>query len=115
MHEMSIALGIIKIAEEETVKANMNKVERIELEIGTLAGIEIAALEFAWPSAIKGTALENAEKKIIMIQGKAQCQECNHTFELDQIYDDCPSCGSYLKTIINGKELKVKSLELCSE
>ena len=31
---------------------------------------------------------------------------------LDNIYDACPKCNSYLKGIIKGKELLVKSLEV---
>ena len=40
MHELSVAMGIVKIAETETEKAGAREVEAIELEIGTLAGIE---------------------------------------------------------------------------
>ncbi len=31
MHELSVAIGIVNIAEKETQKANKNKVELIEL------------------------------------------------------------------------------------
>ena len=48
MHELSIAMGIVRIAENEIAKVNAQKVEQIELEIGTLAGIEIDALDFVW-------------------------------------------------------------------
>ena len=112
MHELSIALGIVKVAEAETARANMQKVEQIELEIGALAGIEIEALEFVWASAVKETILEKAVKKIKIIKGEAKCEECGHVFKLKQLYDTCPDCGSYLKTITKGKELLVKSLEL---
>lgn len=112
MHELSIAMGIVDIAEKETAKANANKVDVIELEIGTLAGIEFDALDFVWPSAVKGTVLENAVKKINVIHGKAKCSDCDTIFKLDNIYDACPKCKSYLKGIIKGKELLVKSLEV---
>jgi len=46
MHELSIALGIVDIAEKETKKAKKHKVDLIELEIGTLAGIEFDSLGF---------------------------------------------------------------------
>ena len=63
MHEMSVALGIVKIAEDETAKAKANRVDLIELEIGTLAGIELESLDFVWPVAVKDTVLEKATKK----------------------------------------------------
>ncbi|MFH6769927.1 hydrogenase maturation nickel metallochaperone HypA [Gaetbulibacter aquiaggeris] len=112
MHELSIALGIVDIAEKEIKKARKNKVEFIELEIGTLAGIEFDSLEFIWPVAVKNTVLEGAEKKINIIEAEAKCGECNHIFKVEKIYDSCPECNSYLKGIIKGKELRVKYLEV---
>lgn len=112
MHELSIAMGIVRIAEKETAKVNAQKVEQIELEIGTLAGIEFDALDFVWPSAVKDTILENALKKVTIINGKAKCNDCNVVFKLDNMYDACPNCKGYIKTIVKGKELVVKSLEV---
>lgn len=112
MHELSIAIGIIKIAEEETTKAKAKKVALIELEIGTLAGVEIESLNFVWSSAVEGSVLENAKKKIDVIQAKGKCLECDSVFPLKNIYDACPKCNSFLKGIIKGKELRVKSLEV---
>lgn len=112
MHELSVAMGIVKIAENETAKAKANKVECIELEIGTLAGVEFESLDFVWPSAVKGTVLEHAEKKIHIIGAKAKCLDCETTFNIAYIYDSCPNCKSFLKGIIQGKELRVKALEI---
>ena len=112
MHELSIALGIVKIAEEETKKANAKKVDLIELEIGTLAGIEFDSLDFVWPSAVKDTVLENAEKSTIIIEAKGKCLDCDTIFDLKNVFDPCPKCNSFLKGIIQGKELRVKSIEV---
>ena len=57
MHELSIALGIVKIAEEEMAKAGSNQIEAIELEIGTLAGIEFESLH---RSRLKNSAQHDA-------------------------------------------------------
>lgn len=110
MHELSIALGILKIAETETEKAHAKKVETIELEIGTLAGIEFDSLDFIWPSAVKDTVLEHASRKMNIIQAKAKCIDCNHIYNINKYYDSCPICNSSFKGIIQGKELRVKSL-----
>jgi len=112
MHEFSVALGIVKIAEKETIKANKTKVDLIELEIGSLSGIEINALNYAWDIAVKDTVLEYSEKKITPLDAKATCIDCEHEFILENIYDICPICESYKKEIIKGKELIVKSLEV---
>ena len=109
---MSVALGIVKIAESETAKANANRVDLIELEIGTLAGIEFESLDFVWPAAVKDTVLEKAKKKVHVIQAKGKCMDCEYEFEIKNIYDPCPKCASFLKNILFGKELRVKALEV---
>lgn len=112
MHELSVAMGIVKIAETETEKAGAREVETIELEIGTLAGIEFQALDFVWPVAVKDTVLEKAERRVQVIQGKGRCMDCDTVFEMAHFYDACPSCSSNLKAILQGKELRVKALEV---
>jgi hydrogenase nickel incorporation protein HypA/HybF len=112
MHELSIAMGIVKIAEEETAKANVHTVSKIELEIGTLSGVEIDSLNFVWNSAVKNTVLEKAKKQIFIIEGKGKCADCDTEFNMENIYDCCPSCGSNFKGILQGKELRVKALEV---
>ena len=112
MHELSVALGIVKIAETETAKAKAKEVELIELEIGTLAGIEFESLDFVWPLAVKDTVLENAVKKIDIIKAKAKCVDCDAIFNISHFYDSCPICQSNFKGIIQGRELRVKALEV---
>ena len=112
MHELSIALGIVDIAEKETKKAGAAKVDLIELEIGALSGVELDALDFVWPNAVKDTVLENAKREIDYIKAVAYCMECELEFPIEHIYDNCPKCNGYLKDIIKGKELRVKALEV---
>jgi len=112
MHELSVAMGIVKIAETETAKAGAREVEVIELEIGTLAGVEFEALNFVWPAAVKDTVLEKAEKRIQVIEGRGQCMDCDTEFGITHFYDACPECNSNLKSILQGRELRVKALEV---
>jgi len=110
MHELSIVLGIVDIAEKECKKASAKLVDSIDLQIGRLSGVEPDALSFAWPAGVKDTSLKDASLHIDWIDGKAKCLECGHTFPLDNLYLSCPKCDSYFKDIIEGKELRVKSL-----
>lgn len=105
-------MGIIKIAEQETKKANKTAVDVIELEIGSMAGVELDSLEYVWETAIKDTVLENAKLEIDFIQAKAICLECETEFNMNKMYDSCTNCNSHFKNIIQGKELRVKALEV---
>lgn len=110
MHELSVALGIVRIAEEEAAKVGAEKINGLELEIGTMAGIEFSSLDFVWPLAVKDTRLEKAERTTHIIKARAVCADCGNIFDVQQAYDACPSCRSFVKKIIQGKELKLKAL-----
>ena len=110
MHEFSIALSIIEIAENEAKKANANSISELVLDIGTQSGIEISALETALEMAVLNTSLEKSKIQINTIQAEAKCRDCSEIFEIENIFDSCPKCGGYFHEIISGKEMKVKSL-----
>lgn len=110
MHELSIVMSIVEIAREQAIKANAKNIEEIELDIGTLAGVELDALEFAWPEGVRSSMLENAKRKINRIEGRACCSDCNNMFTIENYYDACPECGSHLISITQGRELRVRSL-----
>lgn len=114
MHELSIVMSILDIA-NDTVKAhNAQGVESIELDVGEIAGIEMPALEFAWEAAVPGTVLQKAERQINHIPGRGRCLECGSTFPMSNLYTPCPGCNSYFTDVIAGKELKIKSLTLAT-
>lgn len=113
MHELSIIYSILESAEKEVQEhGEGTAVEAIELEIGELAGVEVSSLEFLWPAAVEGTVLANAACHIIRPPGKARCGSCGHIFGIKQYFDPCPQCGSHWNEIINGEELRIKSLTI---
>lgn len=111
MHELSLAVNIIEIAESSAKAEYCTNISFIELEVGSLSGVEISALEIAMQSAIKDTMLQNAKIKITEIKAEVKCLECASHFVIENRYDPCPNCNSFHHEIINGNELKVKSIE----
>ncbi len=110
MHELSIVMSIVDIAEKQAATVNARAIDEIELDIGCLSTVEMEAFDFAWQQGIKNTLLEHAGKKVNRLKGKARCLGCGATFEIQHYYDPCPVCGEQLIDIIGGKELRVKSL-----
>ena len=110
MHELSIVMGIVDLASEQVRRAGRRQVDRIDLDIGSLAGVELDALDFAWQSAVRRTVLQDAERRINRIPGKARCLDCGAVFPVSELYEPCPRCGEYLTELVQGKELRVKSL-----
>ena len=110
MHELSIAQSIVELAEREAGSHQANSIEELELEIGSLAGIDFAALDFALESAVKGSMLEEARVVVLRIAGEGRCSDCENLFPVDNLFTFCPACGSYAVKIIKGRELRVESI-----
>lgn len=110
MHEFSIALNIVEIASEYARREEAVTVTEIEIEVGQLSGIVLEALEFSLESAVKGSILEGAKRTIRHLPGILRCASCGHEWESNDFYSECPACGAAPPQIIQGRELRVKSL-----
>lgn len=110
MHEFSIAMSIIEVAEKEAVAVDATSISSLTLDIGTMAGIEFYALDTAMEMAVRDTMLEKGKIIINKIQATAKCSDCNHEFEIAHITDPCPSCNSFFSEVLSGNELKIKSI-----
>ena len=112
MHELSIVMSIVDVAEEQVKRHQAKEVEQIDLDIGALAGVDDHALEFAWEAGVRNTVLEKAQRIIHKHMGRARCLECDKEFEVFTLYDPCPLCGEHLLEILEGKEMKIQSMVL---
>lgn len=110
MHELSIASSIVDIANEYVEKNGGGNILEIEIEIGRLSGVVLDALKFASEVAFENTVLANAKSILIEIPAIAKCDDCQNIFEVDDHYSPCPQCQSFRSTLIEGQELKVKSI-----
>lgn len=112
MHELSIAISIIEIAEENAKRENASVINEIELDIGTQSGVVLEALDFAMQAAVQGTMLERAVVKINSIPARAICTKCQYEFYAEDLFSPCPECGNPFSEIVQGRELKVRSLKV---
>jgi hydrogenase nickel incorporation protein HypA/HybF len=112
MHELSIVMSIIDIAEENARRENASVIIEIELDIGQQAGVVIDSLNFAIESAKGGTMLEKAKWVINEIPSLVRCASCNHEYEPSDRFSPCPACQSFFTEVLQGRELRVKSLQV---
>jgi hydrogenase nickel incorporation protein HypA/HybF len=112
MHEMSIAMNIIDIAGREARAHGGGRIHAINIEVGSLAGVEVSALEFCYRAARKGTAADEAELIIEEIPGMGFCAHCEREFPVDFFVALCPVCGEAMSEIRRGRELKVRSIKI---
>jgi hydrogenase nickel incorporation protein HypA/HybF len=112
MHEFSIAESIIEIAVDTMHKNNGKMLKAIELEIGTAAGIEFSSLEFALSSLLKSSFTNQVQLHILKIKAIAVCTVCKMEYETEEAFPFCPGCNTFSSSLKQGKELKVKSIEV---
>ena len=112
MHELSLAMNVVEIAEKEVRKANAKTVNEIEIEIGDLSGVVLEAMEFAMTEAVKNTVLNKSKITFHKVSARAKCLKCLTEFEVEDYYNSCPQCSSFENEIIQGRELRVLSLNI---
>ena len=110
MHELSIAISIVDLAIDQATRASARHVSEIELDIGTLSGIEYEALEFSLGVASKDTLLENTLFRINRVEPVAECTGCGHLYTPEGVFSHCPECQRDGIRLIRGTELQLKSL-----
>ena len=112
MHEMSIVSGILDIAEKEARAAGARVINSVEIEVGELAGVEIPSLEFCFEVARRGTLAETADLMIHEIPGRGFCPDCDQEVAVEYFMAVCPACGQALLEILQGRELRVRSINV---
>ncbi len=113
MHEMGIALEIIKIATDSIPENLKNpKVEKINLMVGRLAAVVPDSLKFCFEVATKDTPLEGALLHIEEIPVTARCKNCGFTWTAVKPVFICEKCDSGSVDLLSGRELDIVSIEV---
>ena len=112
MHELSICESILSILEDQAAAESFSKVNRVRLEIGPLAGIELEALRFSFDVVARGGIADGAALEVIETRATGWCQNCSKSVPVKERYDPCPTCGNYQVRITGGEELRIKDLEV---
>lgn len=112
MHELWLCNNILEIINQHVAGKLFKRIKKIYLEIGELAAVEKSALFFSFNVIAQGTIAKDAVLEIITIPGKARCDACQKMVKVSQYADSCPHCASFSLNILQGEELRVKSLEI---
>ena len=113
MHEMGIALEIIKVAKDSIPDDLKNpRVERINLKVGKLAAVVCESLKFCFEVATKDTSLEGTLLHIEEIPVRAGCADCGHFWTAEKPVFICPKCESGSVDLLSGRELDIVSIEV---
>ncbi|MGD2080291.1 MAG: hydrogenase maturation nickel metallochaperone HypA [Nitrospirota bacterium] len=113
MHEASIALSILDIAEEHCRKAGFSTIQSIAVDIGSASGVLPDALAMAFDIAKTDTIARDASLIISHIPLGGRCAECCRDFTTDDAFVlECPNCGGRDFRFTCGRELEVREIEV---
>ncbi|HEY1339442.1 MAG TPA: hydrogenase maturation nickel metallochaperone HypA [Bryobacteraceae bacterium] len=112
MHELSIAVSMIELAQEEAERRGV-RVSAIHLKLGPLSGVVRQALEGAYEIACEGTPLAGSRLVIEEVPIVAFCPTCNQRREIpSMLLMQCPECSAPTSEVLEGADLQVTALEV---
>jgi hydrogenase nickel incorporation protein HypA/HybF len=113
MHELSIAMSIVEMAEEESDQRGGARVNAVHLKLGRLAGVVKDALLSSYELACEGTGLQGSRLVIEEIPIVVYCPKCESPREIESVqWFACPECQGAVSEVIHGRELQVFALEI---
>jgi hydrogenase nickel incorporation protein HypA/HybF len=112
MHELSIAMSIVEMAQEEADLRGVT-IDAVHIDVGPLSGVVAEALLFSYEVACNGTQLEGSRLLIREVPIEVYCPACNTQKTLTSMqWFCCPECGTPTSEVVHGKELLITALEV---
>jgi hydrogenase nickel incorporation protein HypA/HybF len=112
MHELSIAMSIVEMAQEEASQRGV-QVHAVHLKLGALCGVVKEALLSSYEMACDHTPLSGSRLVIEDVPVVIFCPHCKMQRPLHSVQlFCCAECGTPTSEIVQGKELEVVALEI---
>jgi len=112
MHELSIALNILEMAQAEAERRSV-KVNAVHLKLGALSGVVKESLLFSYDVASADTVLKGSRLVIEEVPVAVFCSKCQAQRPVDSVQRlCCTECGTPTSEIVQGKELELVVLEV---
>ena len=112
MHELSIAMSIVELAEEEAERRGV-QIDAVHLKLGALSGVVKGALLSCFEMACENTRLQGSRLVVEEVPVVIFCPSCRVQRPISSVQSfRCPECGTPCSEIVQGKELEVVALEI---
>jgi hydrogenase nickel incorporation protein HypA/HybF len=113
MHELSIAMSIVELAQEEAARRGGVQVKAVYLRLGLLSGVAKDALLSSYEMACDDTLLAGSRLVVEEVPVMVFCRQCDgqRPVHSTQMFC-CADCGTSTGEIVQGKELLVVGLEV---
>ena len=112
MHELSIAVSLVEIAEEEAERLGA-RVSAVHLRLGMLSGVVKEALLSSYEMACADTPLQGSRLVIEEVPVVVYCPRCDEQRPLESVQlFRCSVCGCPTPDVRRGKEMELFALEV---
>lgn len=112
MHEVSLVLDLLELAEGRASLAGARSIHTLTVEVGVFSCVLPEALDFAFESCSRGTLAEGAQLIVRRIAGHGFCASCGSRSATVAMTAVCPSCGAASFVIDRGTELRLVEMEI---
>ncbi len=113
--EFAAIQSILAQALLEARESNAKRVKTLRLALGEISELDRDSIHKYWNELSQGTAAEQAQLQIRLIQAEVQCMACFAKYHPLHGEIHCPHCGSYGAKILSGEEFYLESIELEDE
>jgi hydrogenase nickel incorporation protein HypA/HybF len=103
------------VVDAVVAKTGDARVSAVRLEIGTLSGVVVDSIRFCFDMVVEGTPLAGARLDVDEPTGRASCRDCARPFDVNDPIVLCPGCGSANVSVLAGRDVLIKSVEVSRE
>lgn len=129
MHEISLAVSIVKFIEDVMKKEGIKKIKKVNIVLGELQNIDTTILSETIEEMFRQEKLGNVKVKIRIEKTVVLCKNCGHKFlakmkfgkkrkemihflpEIFFSFISCKKCGSKDIEFKCGRDVRVESIE----
>ena len=112
MHEISIALNIVEIVEQELVRHRVKELKAVNVAVGKLAAVVPEQLTFCFDMITADTSMDGVSLNIREVPLGYTCGSCGEEFTSEEVAFVCPRCGGHNPDMITGMEFNIESIEV---
>ena len=110
MHEIGLLRQLVRTVTAFAEENGVIEIREVVVDCGELSLVIPEYLEELFPVAAKNSILQDAKLSINVIPGLAECDDCDEIFNVIEHKGYCPSCGSFSKTVLSGKDFTIREI-----
>jgi len=113
VHELGLTQSILEIALEHAAKNGAERILKVKVVAGDLAGVIDESLQFYFEYLTRDTLADGAGLVIEHVPAVIKCGACGVTGRVtqQQVFT-CPQCDALAVELIAGREFYVDSIEV---